>query len=242
MKILLLLSFFLISIVANADLAHDLLQSSDRSRGGVQEGLSWQIKITTTEDGETSVREFQIKAKDHDAYVEALLPTRFIGEIYLFNDRNMWFYKPSVKKPVSISSRQKLSGQAANGDIASTHYARDYEPTLVGSENINSENTHVLLLKAKTKNLTYDQIKYYISDKTKLAVKAEFLTLQGQVFKIGYLEYKNSISIHGQTFPFVSKLTIQDAKFPDNKSIISYSNPKIEDHKPGLFNVNNLSR
>ena len=139
----------LASLSASADQAYDLLKASDEGRGSVQEGIQWTIKIETTEDEDTTLREFAVKAKDHDAYVEATNPARNKGEIYIFNDRNMWFFKPSLKKPVSISSRQKLTGQAANGDIATTHYARDYTPTIEKTDTLNGEKVHVLLLKAK---------------------------------------------------------------------------------------------
>lgn len=225
-----------------ADMASDLLKASDGARGGIEGGLTWKTKIETTEDGETSDREFIVKAKEHDALVEATAPARTKGEVYLFNDRNMWFFKPSLKKPVSISPRQKLSGQAANGDIASTHYARDYTATLEKTETRGADKIYVLLLKAKSPNLTYDQIRYYINGKTKLAEKAEFLTLQGQTFKVGEMEYKNTITVGGKKTPFVSKMTIVDAKFKDNKSVINYDEPRVENHAASLFNINNLSR
>lgn len=230
------------SALAAGPSADELLQASDRGRGGIREGLSWNITLTTTEEGDTSVRGFRVKAKEHNAFVEALSPARNKGEIYLFNDRNMWFFKPSLKKPVAISSRQKLSGQAANGDIASTHYARDYTPTLEKTDVVDGEKMHVLLLKAKADNLTYDQIRYWISDKDKLAKKAEFLTLQGKAFKLARMEYANRLRLGGKEFPFVSRLVISDAKFPDNKSVIEYQAPKVEDHADSLFNVNRMSR
>lgn len=225
-----------------AENAKDLLKASDRARGGLKDGVVWEAKITTQEDGESSEREFLIKAKGNDAYVEALAPARNKGEIYLFNDRNMWFFKPSLRKPVSISARQKLSGQAANGDIASTNYARDYEATVTGQEKINGKETTVLSLKAKSKQVTYDQIKYWVSKKENLAVKAEFLTLQGSPFKVATFEYNNTMTAEGQTFPFISKMTIQDSKFEGNKSIIEYTKPKAVPLATSLFNVNNLSR
>lgn len=232
----------LLSFAAEADMATDLLKASDRGRGGLEEGLEWTANIETTENGDTSIREFLIKAKKHDAFVEALKPAKNKGEVYLFNDRQMWFYKPSLKKPVSISARQKLTGQAANGDIASTHYARDYAPTLEKTEEINGVKHYVLFLKAKSKNLTYDQIRYWISDKTKLATKAEFLTLQGKAFKLGYLEYNNILNVGGKNIAFVSKLTIVDAKFNQNKSIITYTKPQVEEHPNAIFNINNVTR
>lgn len=242
MKFLFILCMVFSSGFVFADLASDLLKASDQGRGGIKEGLTWKIKLETTEEGETNSREFSVKAKEHDALVEASAPARNKGEVFLFNDRNMWFFKPSLKKPVAISSRQKLTGQAANGDIASTHYARDYTATLEKTDTVNGEKFHILHLKAKADNLTYDQIRYWISDKTKLAMKAEFLTLQGNVFKVGELEYKNTIELGGKKYPFVSQLKITDAKFKENFSVINYGEPKIENHPGSLFNVNRLSR
>ncbi|OYZ21679.1 MAG: hypothetical protein B7Y39_08745 [Bdellovibrio sp. 28-41-41] len=240
MKYLLLL--LTMTATVHAENALELLKESDKARGAIGDGLSWALTIDTEEDGEASSREFDVKVKGPDALVEASAPARNKGEVYIFNDRNMWFYKPTLKKPVAISARQKLTGQAANGDIASTNYARDYDPTIEKTEDINKEKFFVLMLKAKTDNLTYDKIRYWISAKSKLAIKAEFLNLQGQAFKIGELTYKNSIKAGGKTIPFVSELKITDAKFPKNISIIKYKNPKAEKLSDSIFNVNNLSR
>ncbi|MFN7903870.1 MAG: outer membrane lipoprotein-sorting protein [Pseudobdellovibrionaceae bacterium] len=233
---------WLMTSMAEADFAVDLLRASDRGRGGLEGGSTWESQVETHEDGEVLSREFLIKAKKTDALAEALSPARNKGELYLFNDRNLWFFKPSLKKPVAISSRQKLSGQAANGDIASTNYARDYNPTLEKTEVINGEKVHILLLKAKADNLTYDQIRYWIGDKSKRAIKAEFLTLEGKVFKTAILEYKNKLKINNEEIDFVSRLEITDALNPKNKSILIYKNPKVGDHSQKIFNINNLSR
>jgi outer membrane lipoprotein-sorting protein len=241
-KNILLVIFAFSSLVRAADISEELLKSSDRARGSFEQGLAWDTQVVTIEDGETSDRKFKVRAKGINANVEALEPARNKGEIYLFNDRTMWFFKPSLKKPVAISARQKLTGQAANGDIASTHYARDYTPTLEKTETLNGEKVCVLLLKAKANNLTYDQIRYWVSDKTKRAVKAEFLTLQGQPFKRATFEYGNKLTAGGQTFDFVSKMEIVDAKFENNKSTLIYSNPKVDNPNESIFNVNNLKR
>lgn len=228
---------------ANDDQGKALLAASDRARGGVQKGLQWDATVITTENGDTSERGFKIRAAKDDAYVEATSPAKNKGEVFLFNDRQMWFFKPSLKKPVSISARQRLVGQAANGDIATTHYARDYSPTI---ERIEEDPTqgkvYVLMLTAKTKNLTYDKIRYWVSEKTKLAFKAEFLTLQGKTFKIGTMKYGNKLAVDGQSTPFVSELTIVDAKNPANKSIIKYDAIQTVVAPASLFNVNNLTR
>lgn len=230
--------------IKGAPPAADLLAESDRSRGAAKgtQGLSWTADVENLEDGVKSEVTYLIKARDNDAIAEATAPARQKGEIILFNDRVLWFVKPGLKKPVSISPRQKLVGQTANGDIASTQYARDYEPTLTGEDTINGKAAWVLELKAKAKNVTYDQIRYWISKKERLAVKAEFLTLSGEVFKTAELKYANSLKLGGKSFPFVSELVITDAAKKENKSTIRYKEPKEVNLSPSMFNVNNLMR
>lgn len=237
-----ILFLLLISLQAMGDEAQDLVKASDVARGGLADGVSWTVRLQSWENDSQSDRTFEVKAKGNDAVVEALKPAKFKGEIYLFNDRTMWFFKPSLKKPVSISARQKLSGQAANGDIASTNYARDYTPKIEKSEKIGKEMTKVLLLKAKSDQVTYDQIRYWVSVKTKQAVKAEFMTLQGEAFKVATFEYKNKLKVKGKVMPFISKMTLVDAKFANNRSVMTYTSPKATSHPAAIFNINNLSR
>jgi outer membrane lipoprotein-sorting protein len=222
--------------------ARELLLSADRARGGGNIGLSWSASVLTVENGESSTRDFSIRAQGDDAYVEAKAPARYVGEVYIFNGRNMWFYKPSLKKPVPISARQKLTGQAANGDIASTNYVKHYSAEIEKQISLEGRPTYVLLLTASGSDLTYDKVRYYIDAKTKMAKKAEFLNLEGEPIKFGYLKYDNKLTLDGQTFPFVSELKIVDALNSKNSSTIFYKNVKAGNFSKSLFNINNLSR
>jgi len=222
--------------------AEELLRDSDRARGAAEGGVSWDIDLESIEDTTTNKVKYSIKAKGNDALAEALEPARYKGESYLFNDRTIWYFKPGLKKPVAISARQKLMGQAANGDIASTNYYRDYAGTVVGEESIDGEPAWKLELKAKAKNVTYDGIRYWISKKDRVGVKAEFLTVSGTMFKSAVFEYKNTINHQGKKQPFISQMTITDAVKTSNKTIIKYYEAKMESHADSLFNVNNLVR
>lgn len=222
--------------------AVELLKVSDRSRGAAAalEGVSWNSEVKASEDGEESKVTYLVKIRGTDALAEAIDPPRQKGELALFNDRTLWFMKPGLKKPVSISLRQKLMGQAANGDIASTNYARDYDPTSTKTETINGHKVWVLELKAKAKNVTYDRIRYWITDREKLAVKAEFLTVSGKLFKTAEFKYGNKITLKGKQFPFVMEMKITDANNAKNVTTITYRNPREDAHPTGIFNVNNL--
>ncbi len=222
--------------------AEQLLKDSDRSRGALLEvgGMTWQASVITLENDDKIELGYLIKIRDDDAVAEVSSPPRQKGERILFNDRILWFYKPGLRKPISISPRQRLSGQAANGDIASTRYARDYEGVVKGEELVEGSPTFVLELKAKGKNVTYDQIRYWVSKQDHLGVKAEFLTLSGQIFKRAWFKYANQLTVKGVQYPFVSEMKIQDALNDKNLTTIRYFSPKIENHPAGLFNVNNL--
>lgn len=223
--------------------ALELLQSADRARGGVGQGITWNVTVEATEEGETTTRTFLVKARGDDALVEALAPPRYKGEVMLFNDRTIWFVRPGLRKPVSISARQRLSGLAANGDIASTNYARDYDGTIAAEEVVEGEPTWKLELKAKARNVTYDRIRSWISKKRRLGVKAEFLTVSGEVFKTATFDYGNRLrSAEGGTFDFVSRMTIRDVGGSGAVTVLTYAQPKAETHAPSLFNINNVVR
>lgn len=242
-----ILALFLVSTAAAADPAvppaQDLLKDSDRARGSIGGGVSWELDLDTLDDGTTAKVHYMVKAKGNDALSEATEPPRNKGETMLFNDRNIWFFKPGLRKPVAISARQKLMGQAANGDIASTNYFRDYEGKIVGEEKIDGLACWKLELKARAKNVTYDGIRYWISKDARLGIKAEFLTVSGEMFKSATIEYKNKIRVDGgKEEPFVSKMIILDPLKPANKTTLSFQSPRAEAHSDSLFNVNNIVR
>jgi hypothetical protein len=216
----------------------EILQRSDRARGGLSEGLTWRILLESTG---TSSSEFEVLVKGANVLAKALAPPRQKGDLFLFQDRNLWVYRPGLQKPVSLSPRQRLSGQAANGDIATTNYARDYISSLEQEEEIDGKKTWRMMLQAKDKNVTYDKIRYWVSQKDFLGVKAEFLTLEGKPFKLAKFSYENSIMVSGKKVPFVSKMEITDSE-SGQKTVISYSSPKEQKLGDSLFHVNNLKK
>lgn len=220
----------------------EILEDSDRARGGVSKGSSWKVKLESTEDGSTSSTTYHVRTRGNNALAVVLEPVRSKDELMLFNDRTIWFFKPSLSKPVAISARQKLSGQAANGDIASTNYARDYNGKVVGSEKVGDEDCYVLELRANSDRSTYDGIKYWVSKKARQGLKAEFLNLQGEPLKIATFKYGNKITLWGKKIDFISEMTITDARNSKNFSVMTYSSPEGKVPPESIFNVNNLRR
>jgi len=219
----------------------EILEKSDEARGSVK-GIEWEIKLKSIENGRKQSRTLKIKARDFNSLAEFLSPPKIKGRKLLMIDRNMWFIKPGLRKPVPISPRQKLMGGASNGDIASTNYAGDYHATLVSKDTVNGELCYLLDLTAINKKVTYDRIKYWVSKKRLIGVKAEFFTVSGKMFKSATFEYGNSIPIEGKPKPFVSKMIITDVVIKENVTTMTYSKIRLKKIPDSTFNLNLLMR
>lgn len=221
---------------------NQLLLNADLARSGSEEGMTWSVTISSQEQGVQTESTYLVKTRGDKALVEALKPARSQGEIMLFHDRLLWFFKPGLSRPLSLSTRQRLSGQAANGDIARTNYARDYQATLKGEETADGVPCYVLELVAKAKDTTYDKIAYWISKASSQGQKAQYKAIDGTVLKNANFKYGAKISLKGKTIDFVEEVRIEDAQNKQNFSLMKFKDSRLESHAEAIFNVNSLSR
>ncbi len=227
------------SVLAAPD-AESLLKHSDQARGGNLPGIIWEINLTSRDgDKQGEPQRLRVMAVDESSVAETLEPARFRGSKLLQRERNMWLTRPGLSKPIPISPRQRMSGQASNGDIAATNYAGDYNAVLSGSETIDGEACHVLDLTAKHKRTTYDKVRYWISVKREVGVKAEFFSLSGKLLKSARFEYNNSIQHQGHRIPFVSRMTIRDALI-DAETTMDFGTIKVQEISPSEFDLGQL--
>lgn len=219
----------------------EILRKADEARGNL-EGISWEVSIVSSEHERSSRMDFDVKARGFDTLAESLLPPKDKGNKVLMVNGNMWFYKPGLSKAVPISRRQKLIGNAAYGDIASTNYDDDYDSTPLVDEVVNGESCYVFSLKAKTANATYDRIKYWISKEKCLGIKAEYFTVSGKKFKSATMKYENRVRVNGNPHPFISEIKIRDDIMKKESTILRFRKARsgrIADH---VFNLNLLRR
>ena len=207
--------------------AQSILKHSDQARGGGLPGIVWEITLRSRDgDKVDEPQRLVVKAVDESSVAETQEPARFKGSKLLQVGRNMWLTRPGLSKPIPISPRQRMSGQASNGDIAATNYAGDYDAQLDGEEAIDGEPCHVLNLRAKHKRATYDNIRYWVSIRRGVGVKAEFNSLGGKLLKTARFEYDNAIDYRGQRILFVSKMTIRDALM-DAETVMDFGTVKV---------------
>lgn len=219
----------------------EILKQADEARGNV-EGVEWEIDIESLERGRRQNRTVRVKARDVNSLAEFISPPKVKGRKLVMLDRNMWFTKPGLRKPVPISPRQKLMGGASNGDIASTNYAGDYKVTHASMDTVDGEPCYLFDLTAISKKVTYDRIKYWISEKRLVGVKAEFFTISGKMFKSATMEYENSIMTQGKPYVFISKMVITNAVVKEDVTTMTYSKAKIKKIPDSTFNLNLLVR
>lgn len=219
----------------------EILSSADMARGNV-EGIEWEIDIESVEGDSSQNRSIRVSARGYNSLAEFISPPKVKGGKLLMIDRNMWFMKPGLRKPVPISPRQKLMGGAANGDIASTNYAGDYEPVSVSDDTVNNEPCYLLDLKSINKKATYDRIRYWVLKERLVGVKSDFFTVSGKRFKSATFEYDNSIMIDGRPRPFVSRMVIMDAVIKGNTTTMTYHKVELKKIPDSTFNLNLLIR
>lgn len=222
--------------------AQTILENSDISRGGGSDtGLTWEVLTTSsgTNSEELTDQRLRVKASRTSSLAEVLEPASNKGSKMLQVERNMWISKPGLKKPVAISARQRLSGQAAVGDVAATNYAKDYNPRYLQEEKVGDEPCHVLELTSRNTQTTYDKITYWVSMQRGVAVKADFLSLTGKKLKSAEFEYKNMVKVGGKTIPFVSQMVISDA-LTDAKTTLTFQRVSAKGITSSDFDVANL--
>jgi hypothetical protein len=235
----LLLAGFSILAFAAPD-AHTILTESDQARGGGLPGIEWEIRLVSRDGDRTDEpQRILVKAVDDSSVAETEEPVRFRGSKILQVERNMWMTRPGLSKPIPISPRQRMSGQASNGDIAATNYAGDYDAEMNGTETLNGEPCYVLNLTARHKRTTYDKIRYWVSVKRVVGVKAEFYSVSGKLLKTAHFEYGNTIEHNGKRIPFISKMVIRDA-LVDAETTMTFGTVTVKKIRPSEFDLGQM--
>ncbi len=219
----------------------EILQLADQSRGNL-EGITWTVEIASAGQKTNSSMTLSVKARGFDIATENMAPPKYKGNKLLMLRGSMWFYKPGLSKPVPISRRQKLLGNAVYGDIAATNYASDYTAAPLPEKIVDNEPCYTFDLVSKNKKSTYDRIVYWISKERLVGVKADYYTVSGKKFKTAVMVYNNSVMIDGHLKPFISSIVIHDELMSRDVTTLSLTDPVLEPLPDYFFNLNLLRR
>lgn len=203
------ISILLVSAVSKAETADDILKKADEIRAPSE---SYRMEVSVDSSDQSHFR-FEIKiGGKNTSQIRTLEPSREIGKNFLMIDEDMWAYVPNIKRSLRVTLNQKLTGQAANGDISRMTWVGDYQPSLESE----TAQQWILLLKAQKRGLTYDGIRVWIDKSNYRPMQGEYLTTQGKVLKkVQFSGYKD---IAGNIRP--TKITIENAEKSGDFSIL----------------------
>lgn len=212
--------------------ADTIVQKADEVRNPAPSYVM-DVEITVERPGEppTTAR-YVVSTKNRvKSLIKFTSPATEKGKAMLMVNHDMWFYTPTVSRPIRISPLQRLIGQVSNADVARTNYSGGYVATLVGSSRLDGRDCHVLDLQAKDDKVSYHRIRYWVEKETYRPVKAEFYALSDLLLKTAY--FRDLGMVHGMLRP--RELLIRDPTKRGHFSLIRYSNSRIVTLSDGLF-------
>jgi outer membrane lipoprotein-sorting protein len=209
--------------------AAEILKRADDVRNPAE---SFFLRVRGVSTGSTPI-ELEVSLKGSTkTFIRTVEPKRKRGRNMLMRGTQMWAYIPNLKRAVRVSLGQRLSGQAANGDISRMRWAGDYDATI---EKQDSKHW-TLLLTANKKGLTYAKVRAVIEKGTFHPLYAEYLTSGGKVLKKAqFTAYKE---LCGKQRP--TEIRIQDAVKPDERSVIHVLAMKVKSFPSSMFTPENL--
>tara|TARA_R110000850_G_scaffold141460_3_gene263311 strand:- start:2843 stop:3589 length:747 start_codon:yes stop_codon:yes gene_type:complete len=231
MRSLLLATLSLFATAVTGTAQDAALLQAEQARGIMtgSTGVQWTVEVSGTKSAR-----FVAISQDGKVFAEVFSPEDAKGRKYLAEAKgNMWFWKPGLSRPVSVSKRQRLSGDAAIGDIASTSFVEGYKVDGQESGEVNGEPATVYTMKSNSLTDTYAMIKYWVTTSGNLGKKAEFYTKTGSLLRTSVMEYANQAN--GR--PFLSKMVITDS----SRSVtLNFSNIKLGKYPDSMFSRENL--
>jgi hypothetical protein len=219
--------------------AQEIVRRADEARFP-QEGFEVLVNIRTMENGRTKEeRLYKILSKGNsNTIVMTLEPASERGQILLMRGRDLWMFLPRVSQPVRLSLAQRLIGQVSNGDIARANFAGDYNAKVVGTEKLGNDAAYVLELVAVDRSVTYQRVRYWVSQASMRPLKAEFYSLSDRLLKT--CDYRDYKQLSGNVRP--TRLLMTDAINKSEQSVLDYSAMKLRELPDQIFTKEYLRR
>ena len=187
----------------------------------------------------TESREYKVLSKGNENSVVMITePASERGQIMLMKGRDLWLFLPSVSQPVRLSLAQRLTGQVANGDIASANFSGDYNPKLAGTEKSGDQAYYVLELTGVDKGVTYQRVQL-------LGPQESYWSSQSGVL-FALRSTVEDLPVHqlqadgGRMRP--TRLVMTDALREGAQSVLDYTNMRFRDLPDKVFSKDYLKK
>jgi len=231
LKILIIIIMSLFTVPAFAIDGTELLKQVDRNLNP-ESYESYRKLINIEPDGRRKEFTLFTVKKGVDKVASLFIaPASEKGRSTLRLGDNMWFYIPNVGKPIRITSLQSVVGGVFNNaDILQLDYAAEYNVEKVEEQG----NEYLLHLKAKTKTVAYDRIRFRADKDRKLPTKIECLTEAGMLIKTLYFK---DVKDFGNGLMRPAVIETDSPLYKNYKSIMILAKIKARDFKDEVFTL-----
>lgn len=225
-----LLAFIFAGAAHAAPTAQEILAASDSVRNPEFSFGFTNTLIEYRNGKQTDTSTFAIYSKSDGkngqfhSLIRFVAPLRDANKLMLKTGNDMWYYDPSNKASVRISPQQRLLGQAANGDIVATNFAKDYKASAATEEDIvdgekKPRHCYKLNIVAISPDVTYHRIEMWVETSNQHPIKARYYTESGRLLKTAYFRhYQNQL---GQERP--TETVIIDGLDPNWVTVMRFS-------------------
>lgn len=198
------------------------------------------VDLSDDKNGKIDLRAYETLLKGRDkALVKFLTPATEVGTRVLMVAQDMWVFIPSSAKPVRISAQQKLTGNAAYGDIARLSFVGNYTPKLLRQDKLDGKEAYVLeLTSIEGRPVTYDRLEHWVAVENFHPLKTLYKTSSGkQIRESSYSDYEQ---VFGTERP--TKIVLINSLQSANVTTLKFKDAKKQDLPDLLFEKQNLSR
>lgn len=235
-KFLILIIALVFAVPAHAVDGNQILEQVDRNLAPESYELYRKL-INIEPDGRK--KEFVLftvkKGKDKVAGV-FLSPASEKGRSTLRLGENMWLYIPNVGKPIRVTSLQSVVGGVFNNsDIMQLDYSVEYDVKSLEDQG----KEYLLLLKAKTKTVAYDQLRMWVDKEKVTPIKIECLTEASMLIKTIYFK---EVKDFGEGIIRPSVIETDSPLYKGYTSIMIFANLKKRALADEIFTLNYMER
>lgn len=228
--------------------AGEILARADAIRNP-QFSFAVDVNLTAFESGKTTdTTRVTTHSRMDDAgqfltLVHIDLPVRDEGKLLLRNGNLLWFYDPASKASVRLSPRQRLIGNASNGDVITANFAMDYAVEMAGEEEITDGDrqtraAYKLRLTSQNDTTPYDVIELWVDKTSSQPLKGQFYTQSGRLLKAAW--YRGWEPVLGETRP--TEVVIADGFDPKKVTVMKMTNYRPQDLPQSWFSNSWLPR
>lgn len=216
-----------------------VLEKAEKIRNPMED-YSVKVELVDSKDGKTDNRSYETFIKGRDkALVKFVKPVSESGTRVLMSGSDMYVYVPTSAKPVRVSANQKLTGNAAYGDVTRLSFVGNYTATYNRTEKKGGREVIVLDLNSIAgRPVTYDKVEYHVDAKSMYPVKAIYKTRSGKAIREGTFEDYGDIFGVQRPTTFVLKNLLKT----NHVTRLKFSGAKSKKLPALMFEKQNLGR